>query len=134
MQGESKIVEAIDDIIVGKNVKRIVHDLRFNGADLMAVFAGRLLDAGFIETTVGEVDVGFDERVAAFLLRDTKAYFGWVFNERFTNKRSRKLFGSEIRNGKGDWAIQIPFNSREKIFVNYSEKLGMELDGNFVLE
>ncbi len=134
MQDESKIVEALDDIIMGKNVKRFVHDLRFNGEDLSKVFAGRLLNAGFIETPVGQVEVEFDERVAAFLLRDSKAYFGWVFNERFTEKKSRKLFGSEIRNGKGDWAIQIPFNSREKIFVRYSEKLGMEQDGNFVLE
>jgi len=83
---------------------------------------------------VGDVDVGFDERVAAFLLRGSMAYFGWVFNERFTEKKSRKLFGSEVRNGKGDWAIQIPFNRREKIFVRYTERLGMEQDGNFVLE
>lgn len=134
MEDEDKIVDAINDIIMGKNVKRFVHDLRFKGEDLTSVFAGRLLSAGFIETTVGEVAVGFDERIAAFLLRDSMAYFGWVFNERFTGKKSRKLFGSAIRNGKGDWGIQIPSNSREKIFVRYSERLGMEQDGNFVLE
>ena len=131
---ETKIIEAIDEIIGGRNVKRFVHDLHFDGRDLSGIFAERLLNAGFVETTVGDVDVGFDERVAAFLIRGSKAYFGWVFMERFTDKKSRKLFGSESRNSKGDWAIQIPFNSRERIFVRYSEKLEMELDANFVLE
>lgn len=131
---ETKIIEAIDEIISGKNVKRFVHDLHFDGRDLAGLFAERLVNAGFVETTVGDVDVGFDERVAAFLVRDSKAYFGWVFRERFTEKKSRKLFGSAARNSKGDWTIQLPFNSREIIFVRYSEKLEMELDSNFVLE
>lgn len=134
MEDEKKVIEAIDEIIVGKNVKRYVHDLRLEGLDFSSLFRKRLVDAGFVETTVGEVDVGFDERVASFLLRDSRAYFGWVFIERFTEKKSRKLFGSMVRNTKGDWAIQIPFNSREKIYVRYSEKLAMEPGADFVLE
>lgn len=131
---QTKIIEAIDEIIGGRNVKRFVHDLHLDDRDLSGLFVERLLNAGFVEATVGDVAVGFDERVAAFLIRNSKAYFGWVFRERFTERKSRKLFGSEARNSKGDWAIQIPFNSREKIFVRYSEKLEMELDGNFVIE
>ncbi len=134
MKSDDKIVAAIDEIISGKNVKRYVHDLLFEGKDLTDVFAVRLVKAGFVETTVGEVQIGFEERVPAFLLRSSKAYFGWVFVERFTEKRSRKLFGSEARNRKGDWAIQIPFNSSEKIFVSSADKVGMEADGSFVLE
>ncbi len=134
MKDDRQVAEAIDEIIRGKNVKRYVHDLRVDGRDFSILFARRLLDAGFVETTVGEVDVGFDERVASFLIRDSKAYFGWVFIERFTEKKSRKLFGSSVRNGKGDWAIQVPFNSRQKIYVSYSEKLAMEPGADFVLE
>ncbi len=131
---EGKVVEALDDIINGRNVKRSVHDLRLDGQSVADIFAERLVSSGFVETTVGEVEIGFDERVAAFLIRDSKAYFGWVFRERFTEEKSRKLYGSEVRNRKGDWAIQIAFNSSEKIFVRYSKKLGMELDGSFVIE
>jgi hypothetical protein len=134
MDTEVKVVEALDDIIAGRNVKRIVHDLNYDGRNLTGMFAARLKEAGFLETTVGEIEVGFNERIAAFLIRDSKAYFGWVFNERFTDKKSRKLFGSELRNRKGDWAIQIPSNSRETIFIDPSEKLGMEVDSSFVLE
>lgn len=134
MNKDADLIDAIDEIIGGRNVKRFVHDLRYEGRDLSQLFAKRLVDAGFVETTVGSVDVGLDERVASFLIRDSKAYFGWVFIERFTEKRSRKLFGSSVRNRKGDWAIQISPNSREKIFVRYSEKLDMEADANFVME
>jgi len=38
MQDEGKIVEAIDEIIIGKNVKRSVHNLILNGEDLSEVF------------------------------------------------------------------------------------------------
>lgn len=134
MRRDAAVTDAIDEIISGKNVKRFVHDLRFEGRDLTNLFEKRLQDAGFEETTVGNVRIGFDERVAAFIIRDSKAYFGWVFIERFTEKKSRKLFGSSLRNRKGDWAIQIPFNSRERIFVRYSEKLEMEADADFLME
>ena len=134
MKSDGEVIEALDEIIEGRSVKRFVHDLLFDGHDLSGIFSGRLVTAGFIETTVGQVEVGFDERVAAFLVRDSKAYFGWVFIERFTETKSRKLFGSAVKNRKGDWAIQIPFNSRETIYVRCSERLDMEMDSNFVLE
>ncbi len=134
MTNDAGISEAIDEIIEGKNVKRFVHDLVLDGRELTDLFRRRLLAAGFVETIVGDVNIGFDERVAAFLVRGSKAYFGWVFIERFTEKKSRKLFGTEVRNRKGDWAIQIPFNSREKIYVRHAEKLSMEPGADFVLE
>ncbi len=134
MKSDGEIIEALDEVIEGRSVKRFVHELVFEGRDLSAVFSGRLVKAGFVVTTVGQVEVGLDQRVAAFLLRDSKAYFGWVFVERFTERKSRKLFGSALKNRKGDWAIQIPFNSKETIYVRYSELLDMEMDPNFVLE
>ncbi|MCL5268713.1 MAG: hypothetical protein M1469_11525 [Bacteroidetes bacterium] len=134
MKPNARIAEAMDEIINGTNVERFVHELEVDGEDISPLFTQRLRAAGFKEMTVGDVDVGFDQRVATFALRGTKAYFGWVFIERFTEKKSRKLFGSAVRNKKGDWAIQIPSNSGEKVFVNDAQRLGMELENNFVLE
>lgn len=134
MKSDGEIIEALDEIINGRNVKRFVHDLLFEGRDLSSIFAERLVAAGFIATTVGQVEVGLDQRAAAFLLRESKAFFGWVFIERFTETKSRKLFRSAIKNWKGDWAIQIPFNGKETIYVRYSERIDMEPDSNFVLE
>lgn len=134
VKADIRVANAIDEVIDGRNVKRFVHELELDGEDYTPLFRERLLEAGFKETVVGNVDIGFDERVAAFALRGSKAYFGWIFIERFTEKKSRKLFGSVVRNKKGDWAIQIPSNSKEKVFVNYAQKLDMEPESNFVLE
>lgn len=134
MNTDTDVVEAIDEILIGKNVKRYVHELVVNGADLTELFLNRAKNVGFEQTTVSQVDIGFDERVAAFAVRKSTAYFGWVFIERFNAVKSRKVFGSIVLNKRGDWAIQIPSNSKESIFVNYSERLGMELGADFLLE
>lgn len=47
------------------------------------------------------------ERVPAFCIMDGKAHFGWVFWEVFSSDRKRKLFGSCMKNTKGDWAIML---------------------------
>ena len=134
MNSLTDIAEAFDEIISGRFVKRYVHKLIVDGSDLTGLFVERAERAGFVGTTVGNVDVGFDERIAAFASRSSTAYFGWVFIERFTTTRSRKLFGSEVQNKKGDWAIQVPSNSKENVYVNYSHRIGMEFGADFVLE
>ena len=62
----------------------------------------------------------------AFYVEDTTAYFGWVFWEKFTSAKRRKLWGSVVRNEKGDWAIQISPTKTTTIYVN--EKLKTEMD------
>jgi hypothetical protein len=46
------------------------------------------------------------------------AYFGWVFWEKFSHRKLRKLFGSVVRNSKGDWAMQISDKGRSVIYAN----------------
>ncbi len=134
MNRSSDIIDAIDKIIAGKNVERNVHSLVFDGEDLTDLFLKRAEFAGFIKTTVGGVNLDYDERVAAFAVRNSTAYFGWVFIERFNASKSRKLFGSDILNRRGDWVIQIPWNSREYIYVHPAERIGRESGSDFVLE
>lgn len=123
---------AFDDIIGGKSVSRNVHDLDYEGRDLTSLFIDRLKSNGFVERQVADIELGYDERVPAFVIRDRKAYFGWVFIERFSETKSRKLFGSIMRNRKGDWLVQIPQRSNERIYVNCRRRLGMELERLFV--
>ena len=75
-----------------------------------------------------------EERVPALMIRDMRAYFGWVFVERFTEKKSRKLFGSVVRNKKGDWLVQMPSNSSERVYANLDLKIEMEAERLFVME
>ena len=131
---DAEILSALDEIIEGRFVKRSVHELIHEGRDVTSLFIERLMVHEFAEKRVREVDLQVEERVPAFAIRDRKAYFGWIFIERFTETKSRKLFGSSARNTKGDWLIQVSQNSNEAIYVNCRSKFGMEEGHLFVME
>lgn len=95
---------ALDDLILGRGVRRGRHAIPDG---LGPCFAARLEALGFVETTVGAVEVAVGVRVPAWLVAAGVADFGWVFWELFTERSRRKLFGSEVRNAKGDWEVQL---------------------------
>ncbi len=106
---------ALDDLVLGRGVKRGRHTLP---PEAWPLFRERLTALGFSETTVGRIEIEIGVRVPAWLLHPPVADFGTVFWEIFTEKKRRKLFGSEVRNRKGDWEIQIPPASPETIWAN----------------
>lgn len=110
---------ALDDLILGRGVKRGRHELSPEAA---AVFRERLAALGFREMGVGDIDIPVGVRVPAWLLREGAADFGMVFWEVFTDQAKRKLFGSEVRlttgTHAGDWEIQLYPTSKEKVFAN----------------
>ncbi len=124
----TKLLDAFHDIITGKGVKRSKHELILDGKSVVELFIEKLQKLGYIPATVGEVNVQPGERVPAFLIKDSTAYFGWVFWEKFTIERLRKLWGSVIRNKKGDWAIQLPPTKPVTIYANQNLKLEMDID------
>ena len=134
MKLESELAAAFDEIIEGRLVNRNVHDLSFGERDLEELFISRLSLHGFVRKKVREIELGYEERVPAFAIRNNKAYFGWVFIERFTDKKSRKLFGSIARNKKGDWLIQVSDKKEDPVYANCDLKSGMESERLFVLE
>lgn len=129
-----QLVAAVDDIIEGRTVKRSVHLLIHEGEDLRETFVERLSVHGYARCKVADIDVKWGQRVPAFVIRNETAYFGWVFVEKFTEAKSRKLFGSLIKNNKGDWTIQISGSNPELIYANLSKSSGMESDTTFILE
>jgi hypothetical protein len=120
--------DAMEQIIIGRNVKRGRHDLTLNEKDLTATFIEVLREHRFRPMTVQEVDVDPGERVPAFHIAEGTATFGWVFWEKFTERRKRKLFGSVTRNPKGDWAIQIPPSRHDVLYVCPEGKTEMDID------
>ena len=120
--------EALGDIIEGANVKRIRHELLHEGTNLVSAFIELLENSGYRQTTVEKVNAEPGQRIPAFYLDGTTAYFGWVFWERFTTWRIRKLWGSVIKNKRGDWDIQIPALGKKVIYANESLKLEMDID------
>ncbi len=107
-------VEALDDLILGRGVKRGRHELP---PDVVPLFLARLAVCGFVPSLVSDVSIEVGVRVPAWLLRPPLIDFGTVFWEVFTDEKRRKLFGSEVRGPKGDWEIQIPPFSRETVWA-----------------
>lgn len=110
--GDPHETAALDDLVLGRGVRRGRHALP---ADVAPRFEARLEALGFAETTVGAVAIEVGVRVPAWLLRPGVADFGWVFWEVFTDRVRRKLFGSEVRDARGDWEIQLPPSSTLRI-------------------
>ncbi len=121
-----KLQDAFHDIITGAGVKRSKHDLMLDGVSVISTFLQELEKHGYKPTKVAKLEVQPGQRVPAFYIEDSTAYFGWVFWEKFTSAKLRKLWGSVVRNEKGDWAIQISPMKSTIIFAN--EKLTAEMD------
>ena len=125
---EAKVREALRSIIEGKEVKRIKHDLVYEGRDLTALFIDELEQNGYYPVTVEAVKAKPGERVPAFFVSDGTAYFGWVFWEQFTSWKIRKLWGSIVKDHRGDWDIQIPATRKTIIYANESITIEMDID------
>lgn len=116
------------DIIEGKIVKRSKHELWWETRDLSLEFIEALKEAGYKQMIVQSVELQLGERVPAFYIDGGTAYFGWVFWEKFSQLKLRKLFGSVVRNTKGDWAVQISDKRRSVIYANPDLKSEMDID------
>ena len=125
---DDQIRDTLRAIIEGKVVKRIKHELIYNNRDLTAAFVEELNNSGYLASTVEQVNTQPGERVPAFYIEGTTAFFGWVFWEQFTSWKLRKLWGSVIKNRKGDWDIQIPPTRPTIIYANEKLKLEMDID------
>lgn len=120
--------QAFADIIEGVNVKRSRHDLTWEFRPVVNEFIEALTTFGYQRTTVRDVDVAAGQRAPAFVIVGTVAYFGWVFWEKFTQRTMRKLFGSVVRNAKGDWAVQIPAGNATPLYVDAGGITDMDVD------
>ena len=127
-EGPFRELTALRDLAAGRGVKRGRHVLRIGEEDLGELFLEALRLEGFEPARVREVDVALGERVPAFLVREGRADFGWVFREKFTAERSRKLFGSVVRNARGDWEIQLGPGSDETVYVQLSGRMTTDPD------
>jgi hypothetical protein len=124
----NELHDVLRDIIEGKIVKRSRHELRWDTRDVTFEFIEILADAGYKQMLVQDVDIVPGERVPAFFLEDGVAYFGWVFWEKFSQLKLRKLFGSVVRNTKGDWSVQISEKRRSVIYANTSLRSEMDIE------
>lgn len=127
-EGPGDRLAGFRDLAAGRGVKRGRHELTVDGKDHSGLFLEALRLEGFAPLRVRDVAVARGERVPAFLVREGQADFGWVFWEKFTSQRWRKLYGSVVRNAKGDWAIQLGTGSPEPVHVNLTRQVSVDSD------
>lgn len=121
-----EIEEIFEEIISGKfNILKV--ELFYDDFDLRDMFIKKLEESNFTAKKVKDVEVEPGFRVPAFYLKNREAIFGWVFWEIFTETKKRKLFGSALKNQRGDWEIQITEDRDEIIYVNESNKIEIDL-------
>ena len=130
---DKRLRETFREIIDGKSVKRSKHELFFAGIDVSNVFVDELERKQYLPATVAAIPCEQGERVPAFAIEESQAYFGWVFWEKFSERRMRKLFGSELKTDQGTWALQISEGNGKIIYANRSLKLEMDMDHPFEL-
>lgn len=120
--------EALAEIVRGATVKRSVHELVHDGRELTEEFVAELSLQGYQPVKVSEIPVRPGERAPAFYIVGKIAYFGWVFWEQFTSWKIRKLWGSVVKDARGDWKIQLPDRGRAVIYANASLTIEMDID------
>ncbi|HHJ51717.1 MAG TPA: hypothetical protein ENJ89_00855 [Caldithrix abyssi] len=122
-----EISEVLDDIVLGRGVKRSVHDLQFDQNIYTELFVERLQLYKYRPMPIKDIPIEVGKRVPAFLIDGKTAIFGYVFWEVFSDKRKRKLWGSVVRNEKGDWKYVLPGNSSRIVFVNLDQSEEVDL-------
>ena len=128
MNRSHQLTEILSDIIEGSIVKRAKHELVWEHRDVSLEFIDALQRNGYVATTVGKAEIQPGERVPALYLDKGFAYFGWIFWEKFSQLKLRKLFGSVIRDSYGDWAIQISAKRNTVVYANVSLKSEMDIE------
>jgi hypothetical protein len=113
-----KIEEVFDDIIMGRGVKRSVHDLILDDRDYSDLFKIRLIENGFLPKPLKEIAINIGVRMPGFLIQDSTAYFGHLFWEVFSEMKKRLIWGSVLRNEKGDWKYILSGKGPGIVYIN----------------
>jgi len=117
----SKISEVFDDIIQGNGVKRFVHDLIMDDIDYCELFKTRLIRNNFFPKPLKEMSIKVGVRIPGFYIQDSTAYFGHLFWEVFNEQRKRLIWGSVLRNDKGDWKYILSGKSPHIVYLNQAQ-------------
>jgi len=114
------------DIISGR-VKRSVHRLIYQGRDYSSLFIACLADKSFKPQQLKNVRIEIGRRIPGFYIKDSTAYFGHLFWEVFDARHKRKIWGSVIRNEKGDWKYILPGNSSKEVYLNLNKSQEIDI-------
>ena len=117
----SQLEEIFFDIITGNGVKRTVHNLVFQNIDYSDLFINCLNKKAFNPFPLKTTKLLTGIRIPGFYLEKKTAIFGYLFWEVFSERKKRKIWGSVIRNQKGDWKYILSGHSSKVVYLNMSK-------------
>ena len=123
---ETDLKEIFYDIIAGQ-VKRSVHHLIYQGRDYTPLFISCLKDKSYLPLPLKEVQLDVGRRIPGFYMDNSTAFFGHLFWEVFDDRHKRKIWGSIIRNEKGDWKYILPGNSSKEVYLNLNKSQEIDI-------
>lgn len=115
---DQHIKETFNDIILGNGVKRSIHQLIFQNIDYTDLFSECLIDNSFRPVILKNATIEVGVRIPGFFLEKHTAIFGYLFWEVFSDRKKRKIWGSVVRNQKGDWKYILTGNSSNVVYLN----------------
>jgi len=124
---DEDVLETLMELASGRH-QRTRHDLRLGDRDLTSAFEEVLRGEGFVPLRVRDLRLEPGLRHPAWVLRHGEAHFGHVFLEKFEEGSRRPLFGSVVRDWRGDWAVMLTRSSRETVWVRTSESQPFDED------
>jgi hypothetical protein len=121
------LLETLRDLAAGR-VLRSRHGLVIDGRDCTTAFEGILAGGGYRLARLRDREVPRSTRFPAFHIRAGVAHFGYVFREKFTEDEDRVLFGSVVRDWRGDWSVMLTRRSTDEIWVDLDHGIPFDED------
>ncbi|MGA9752606.1 MAG: hypothetical protein WBS54_12540 [Acidobacteriota bacterium] len=119
--------ETLRELAQGK-IQRSRHDLRVDGTDATEEFQAVLRECGYEPARIREISIPRGMRFPAWVFRESLADFGYVFKEKFSESEVRILFGSVVRDWRGDWEVMLTRRSGQPVWVNLREGVPFDED------
>jgi hypothetical protein len=116
------ILEIFDDFILGRNIKRTMHHLRYDDYLMAKPFIDRLRTYKYQPIKLKSIKIEMGKRIPAFYLKEDYAMFGYVFLATDSGDNEQTIFGSAERDEKGQSKYIIRGNRETVVFVNLNQK------------
>ncbi|MBN2425618.1 MAG: hypothetical protein JXR46_15600 [Calditrichaceae bacterium] len=118
---QEELAEVFDDIILGRGVKQVMHDLEYDHKVYASLFVQRLRIYKYHPVSIKNVSLRTGYRIPAFYLNGKFAVFGYIFWESFPGvENKQKIWESVVRNSNGDCRYILPDSNNQVVFANLS--------------
>ena len=116
------VLDIFDDFILGRNIKRTMHHLRYDDYLMSQPFIDRLRMYKYQPMLLKSIQVDMGKRIPAFYLKEDFVIFGYVFLTTDSKGNVQTIFGSAEKDEKGRRKYIIRGNRDTVVFINPSQR------------